>query len=85
LRLVLQTFTLSPVTYHGGADESRLLWKGVVYEAHRELLSVVALMVVMLGVAVATAAIAQGEQREVACRHAPLDNPQAVPFCERTT
>jgi hypothetical protein len=49
------------------------------------LLTVVALMVVMLAVAVATAAIAQGEQRDVACRHAPLDNPQAVPFCERTT
>jgi hypothetical protein len=49
------------------------------------LLSVVVLMVAMMAVAVATAAIAQGEQRDVACSHAPLDNPKAAPFCERTT
>ena len=49
------------------------------------LLTVVALMVVMLAFAVATAAIAQGEQREhrnVACEHAGFLH---VPFCEETT
>jgi len=50
------------------------------------LLMVAALMVVMLAMAVATAAIAQGEQRDVACHHAGFDRgpEQALPFCERT-
>jgi hypothetical protein len=48
------------------------------------LLTVAALMIVMLAFAVATAAIAQGEQREAACDHARFEQPRAVPFCERT-